>query len=212
MMNTNVSETGVVAAMFENRAAADTAREALVAAGVERGTIDVVDQNVGGHADEHARSHGIWERIRNTLVPHQHAHGYAEGVERGHATLFVRAPAERQAEVMALLEQQHPIDVMNRVQEWTAGGWSGVHRSQAAAAQTRAAQAADSGAEAARAPMLFEDRTFPDHVRTTGLLNEDGAGTGVGAPLVNPMGIAVPGIRVSGTDRVRRYEPAPDEI
>jgi hypothetical protein len=192
----------VIAAMFEDRASAEDARDSLVAAGLAPGGIDIVDQPAAtGHVTDeqaHAVSHGIWTRIREMFVPHPHAHGYAEAVERGHALLFVRGSAGEHARIITLLEQQHPIDVMTRVQEWRAAGWSGVHRSQAASPD-------DAGAP----QMLFEDHPYQDHIPATGLINENDHLRPIGAPLVNPMGIEVPGVRVSGSNRVRRYEPEP---
>jgi hypothetical protein len=171
----------VIAAMFEDRASAEDARDSLVAAGLAPGGIDIVDQPAAtGH------------------VTDEQAHGYAEAVERGHALLFVRGSAGEHARIITLLEQQHPIDVMTRVQEWRAAGWSGVHRSQAASPD-------DAGAP----QMLFEDHPYQDHIPATGLINENDHLRPIGAPLVNPMGIEVPGVRVSGSNRVRRYEPEP---
>jgi hypothetical protein len=187
--------------MFEDRGAADRARDALVAANVPADSIDIVDQPATPSHDAHAHSRGLWDRIREMFVPHEHAHAYAEGVERGHAMLFVRALPDRQTEVMELLERQHPIDVMKRVDDWTAAGWSGVHRSQTSASPAPVA----SGAVQARPRMLFENTRDPDHIRSTGLINENDASQGVGAPLRNPMGIEVPGVTWSGTSRVRQY-------
>lgn len=178
---------GVIAAMFDDRRAAEQARDALIGTGIDSGAIDLLDQPAP-HTDT-TGGHGLWQRIRDSLVPHAHAHGYAEGVERGHAMMFVHAPPDRQAEVMHLLEQLHPIDMMLRVQQWTDDGWSGVHRSQP---------------EPPR--MLFADQPDPGHLPATGLLNERDRVPLIGSPLVNPMGIEVPGQRWSGTGRVRRYE------
>jgi hypothetical protein len=187
----------VIAAMFEDRASAQDARDSLVSAGIAAGAVEIVDRPAPVTADQApAQSHGLFSRIRALFVPHQHAHGYAEAVERGHALLFVRDSADRHARIIELLEQQHPVDVMRRVEEWTAGGWNGVHRSQAAPSE---------GAPA----MLFEDHPYQDHIPATGLINEDDHVRPIGAPLVNPMGIEVPGVRLSGSNRVRRYEPDP---
>jgi hypothetical protein len=208
---TNLAETTpdaatgeVIAAMFADRAAAEAARDALVADGIATGGIDIVDQPAHPpgvtQAQAHAASHGLWTRIREMFVPHQHAHGYAEGVERGHAMLFVRDGTGQHDRIIALLERQHPIDVMNRVQEWTTAGWNGVHRSQAAP---------PSGAAGQRPVLLFQDHPYQDHIPATGLLNEDDHPRSLGAPLVNPMGIEIPGVQVTGSTRVRRYTPDP---
>jgi hypothetical protein len=178
--------TDVVAAMFEDQPAAVAARDALVGSGIASDAVEIVTAAPATPGAAHGSRH-VWQRIRDRFMPHPHAHGFAEGVERGHAMVFVRAPSHRQAAAMATLERHDPIDVMERSSQWTNSGWSGVHRSQ---------------------QLLFDDHPYPDHIPATGLINDDSSERGIGSPLVNPMGIEVQGVRQSGSDRVRRYERA----
>ncbi len=101
-----IAPTDVVAAMFETYVEAVSARETLVAAGIDAGAIDIVDQA----ASVPAPAPGTWNMLRERLVPEHHAHGYAEGIDRGHALLFVREAPAQQFRVMHLLEGLKPID------------------------------------------------------------------------------------------------------
>lgn len=181
----------VVAAMFETKAAADAAQAALVAAGVPREAISVV-----AAAPEASAGHNVWARIREVFDhAHHHAHIFAEGVARGRAMVFVRADQEAtQQTAMHTLEGLHPIDLNHRVSEWANAGWSGQH--------------AGMPAHEAVPPLMFSDIDDLDHIPTTGLLNETETVRPIGARLLNPMGIEVPGIAQSGTARVARYSPA----
>ncbi len=180
----------IVAAMFETEAAANEAKAALVAAGVPLAAISVV-----AAGPEAAPSHTIWRRIREIFVhDHNHAHIFAEGVARGRAMVFVRAAEEAtQQAAMRTLESRHPVDLNHRVSEWAKSGWSGQH--------------AGMPQHEAVPPLLFSDTEDLDHIPTTGLLNETESVRPIGARLLNPMGIEVPGIAQSGTSRVARYSP-----
>ena len=184
----NTPSGDVVAAMFETHEAAGAAQTALLAAGVPHTAISLVSAQAAG-----ASSHGIWQRIRAAFAhDHHHAHIFAEGVERGRAMVFVRAPDSAQQEAaMHTLEALHPIDLNHRVTEWAKSGWSGQH--------------AGMPAGEAVPPLLFADIEDLDHIPTTGLLNETSAVRPIGAKLLNPMGIEVPGISQTGTARVTRY-------
>ncbi len=88
---------------------------------------------------------GLWASIRSMFVPEEDAHGYAEGVERGHAMLVVRPRPEQREEAVRILESYEPIDFDARQAQWRESGWSGVHQGAAtvpgAAATTPAAAA-----------------------------------------------------------------------
>jgi hypothetical protein len=192
------SADDVITAMFENREAAERAGAALVAAGIGTDAVHVVDApHVAAHEAE-ARSHGIWHRVRAAFIEHHHAHVYAEALERGRSMVFVRSgdPAT-QERAMQVLEQHHPIDVAQRVRQWAETGWAGVHRSQPPTSQP---------ATTMPPPLLFQDRPDPDHIPSTGLINENDGAPPIGAPLVNPMGIEIPGIQRTGSARVLRYQ------
>ncbi len=186
----NTSGGDVVAAMFETHAAAEAAQGALTAAGIPATSISLV---VAPAPQTPARSEHIWQRIREIFThDHHHAHIFAEGVERGRTMLFVHATdATTQQTAMHTLEALHPIDLNHRVTEWASQGWSGQH--------------AGMPAHDPVPPLLFADQPDPDHIPATGLVNEPETIRPIGAKLLNPMGIEIPGISQTGSTRVSRY-------
>jgi hypothetical protein len=122
-ISTIPATSDLVAAMFADGDAARAARDALTGAGIPLAVIDVVDRDVAATETPDPHGHGLWARLHEMFTPHAHSHGYAEGVERGHAMVFVRAPAAQQPHVMHLLEGLQPLDVVQRAQDCTAARW-----------------------------------------------------------------------------------------
>jgi hypothetical protein len=129
MSETGVGTTGVhIVALYEDAAAAEAARTALIAAGVSSTSIIVLDQ---GYAARPAESEdGLWGILKHALVPDDHAHAYAEGVARGHA-LVLADVSETDTEVAVVtLRSSGPVDIDTRANEWTKAGWNGVNGGQ----------------------------------------------------------------------------------
>jgi uncharacterized protein (TIGR02271 family) len=136
-----------IAAMFENYAQAKAARDALEKAGVNRLSVEILDQSGAAEDTSFAyerHEEGIWGAIKNLFMPDDHAHLYAEGIRRGYAMLLVRTDASHQERVLSLLEAQNPVDVDTHAAEWRQQGWSGIHRGQSGweVQRTAAARAA----------------------------------------------------------------------
>jgi len=114
-----------IAALFETVAAAQAARTALMAAGVDAARILVLDRNnpaSGAH-----RAVALWRALKRRVVPNVHAHLYAEAVTRGHPLLFADVDTTQHAAAVAALEAAHPLDVEAHVANWCEGGWTGTH-------------------------------------------------------------------------------------
>ncbi len=117
-----------IVAMFDTYAQARSAREALVSAGVPTSAIDLLDRE-GDVSDTNftyeRTDEGFWGAIKRLFVPEEDAPSYAEGVRRGHALLVVRPEGTQRERVIAVLEQQNPVDLDTRESEWRSSGWSG---------------------------------------------------------------------------------------
>ena len=159
-----------IVAMFEDRAEADAARDALEAAGgIERSRIQIMDSS-GMAAETRSydvqRDEGLWAAIKSFFMPDEDAHVYAEGVRRGHAMLVVQAGKVEKESILSILDSLNPIDVETSASEWREGGWSGVHQGQAAWEAGRSASATTSpsvgfGAETAASSPLGVEATEP---------------------------------------------------
>ncbi|HEX4260987.1 MAG TPA: YsnF/AvaK domain-containing protein [Acetobacteraceae bacterium] len=148
-----------IVAMFETYEEARSARDKLEASGIARSEMDLLDSNAQeGDFDRRYESTGtgLWASIRSMFVPEDDAHGYAEGVERGHAMLVVRPSPEQRDEAVRILESYEPIDFDARQAQWRESGWSGVHQgaAPAAAAVNPSPQQRDAGRTGSEADAL----------------------------------------------------------
>ena len=127
-MGAGMEDGHQIVAMFDSYAEARRARDALVSAGVPGSALDLLDRNAeaGDTNFTYERTdEGFWGAIKRLFVPEEDAPSYVEGVRRGHALLVVRPEASQRERVIALLEQQNPVDLDTREAEWKSGGWTG---------------------------------------------------------------------------------------
>jgi uncharacterized protein (TIGR02271 family) len=144
-MNTSTStatgeRSNQVVAMFETYDQASAARDALVAAGIDRGRIELLDRSARAEdASFHYERNegGFWSALSGMFMPDEDSHVYAEGLHRGHAMLIVRAAPGEQDHIISLLDTQNPLDVDTQAAQWRQNGWPGTY----AGAQSRATQA-----------------------------------------------------------------------
>jgi hypothetical protein len=124
-----MTSTGIhIAALFETTATAHAARNALVAAGVDAGSILVLDRGQSATATKS----GIWATVKHMLVPDDHAHPYAEGISRGHPLVVADVTEAQRDAAEAALRAAHPINIETRAQAWEDAGWDGVHEGEEA--------------------------------------------------------------------------------
>ncbi len=122
--------TRQIVAMFDTYEQARAARDKLVGSGVASDEIELLDRNAepaDATVPYERTSTGFWGAIKRLFVPEEDAHGYAEGLERGHAMLVVRPRAGQREEVVRILESFDPIDFDDRQEQWRGEGWSGVN-------------------------------------------------------------------------------------
>lgn len=123
----NVHDNQIVA-LYDSEAHARAARDTLVANGVPQQAIRITDREqdrfVGGVDYEHNDT-GIWGAIKSLFMPDEDAHGYAEGVRRGHAILVVQPDAAMDRHrLVELLEGTSPVDFDAKLEEWRQAGYS----------------------------------------------------------------------------------------
>jgi uncharacterized protein (TIGR02271 family) len=112
-----------IVAVFENADRARTAREALIAAGIDNAKMEVL---------ENRNDLDTWTAIKRHAVPDEDTHLYAEGLGRGHSILVIQATAGEHDRVMEVLSRSDPIDIDDHAAQWRKSGWSGVHPGKAA--------------------------------------------------------------------------------
>ena len=123
----NVHDNQIVA-MYETDAQARAARDTLVSNGVPERAIRVNtgEQNpLAGGVDYEPNNTGFWGSIKSLFMPDEEAHGYAEGVRRGHAILVVQPDATMDRHrIVELLESTDPVDFDAKLEEWRQAGYS----------------------------------------------------------------------------------------
>ena len=152
-----------IVTLYETPADAAAARDAVVAAGVPFAAVKLIDRQANeleAGVDYERQDGGLWGVIRSFFVgDDSQAHGYAEGVRRGHAVLMVSPPPGMRLAAVHALESAHPIDFDARLEEWRSAGWDNLH-----AQQVQAQAAATSGGTAT----VYDTSTHTSHVETTG--------------------------------------------
>ncbi len=123
----NIHDNQIVA-MYETEAQARAARDTLISNGVPERAIHVnagEQDHIAAGADYERNNTGFWGSIKSLFMPDEEAHGYAEGVRRGHAVLVVRPDATMDRHrIVELLESTDPVDFDAKLEEWRQAGYS----------------------------------------------------------------------------------------
>lgn len=130
MSMTSTSDYGAsrsLTAMFDTRAEADRAVEALRAAGIA----DVVltgGENAGytaERAENRTEERGFFEALGDFFFPDEDRYVYAEGLNRGGFLVTVsNIPAHQYETALDILDDEGAVDLDARESEWRSQGWS----------------------------------------------------------------------------------------
>ena len=126
-----------IVAVFEDEAAARTAHDALVQAGVPQSQVQVVAHVAGDAAKgvSQAEDKAVGDQILSAfmgLFTHDDHHDYTHAVNEGHAMVVVTPVGDTDRhQVIKVLEQSQPIDFDAKLAEWRQAGYdqSGAARS-----------------------------------------------------------------------------------
>lgn len=125
-----------IVAMYETEARARAARDTLISNGIPEQAIRITDREqdrFAGGVDYERNDAGLWGAIRSLFMPDEEAHGYAEGVNRGHAILVVQPDVTMDRHrIITVLEGTDPIDFDAKLEEWRQAGYSHPSTMQAA--------------------------------------------------------------------------------
>src|SRR4051812_40452402 len=129
-------------AMYDDRGAAEAARDRLVALGVPSG--DVTIRGTGAGTTTGAASaeedKGFWASLADLFAPEEDRHAYAEGLRRGGYLLSARVPDGLEDRASDVLERSGAVDIDERAESWRQSGWTG-HQAGAAGGSGSAASA-----------------------------------------------------------------------
>lgn len=124
--------TYTVTAMFDNRADADEAVNALIKAGFDRdhvrlvpGTERDVDVDPEVRRSQGSGDPGFWTSLRELFLPGDDSSLYAEGLRRGGYLVSVRTTSATHDRAVDILDDEGTIDLDERAQSWRTEGWTG---------------------------------------------------------------------------------------
>lgn len=164
-----------VNALFDTRAHAETARQDLIAAGIQNDAIALIGEGdivePADASDDPAESGGFWDALKSLFMPEEDRHQFAEGVRRGGITVSVRTDTSNHDRVVDILDRDGAIDLDERQESWRNDGWTGY-------------TANDPLAEA-RTPDLAIDGDIEDLSYTPA--SDATAGFGASAPTLFPL-------------------------
>lgn len=115
-----------IVAVFENREAAQMARDSLLELGLNRDHISIVDQSSNQRTLNTPAAHGsFWAHIKEMFMPDEDRSTLEESVRRGGFVVIATADDARADEVIARLERAGAVNLNEREEQWRAGGWKG---------------------------------------------------------------------------------------
>src|SRR3954465_5303317 len=114
-------------AMYDDRGAAEAARDRLVALGVPSGDVTIHGTNAGAttSAAPAEEDKGFWASLADLFAPEEDRHAYAEGLRRGGHLLSARVPEGLEDRAIDLLENSGAVDVDERGGGRGPGGGAG---------------------------------------------------------------------------------------
>jgi len=149
--------TRTITAMFDTRAEAERAVEALASqAGLDRSAVHI---GAGAQEREHE---GFLSSLKSLFVPDEDRYAYAEGIRRGGAVVTAQVEESRIDRAMDVLEQQGAVDLDEREAEWRRSGWSGYTGATAAAGTAGVVGGSSDGTRTGLAAMPGSTSGAPD--------------------------------------------------
>lgn len=111
-----------IVAVYENNTCAHLARDALLAAGIARSAVHVLERTgsapVGGKPTQEDRRQSLWSALSSFFEPVENASAYHLVSDRGHAVLVVTPdPHLDRQRVVGLLEATSPLGCQPKLTE-----------------------------------------------------------------------------------------------
>src|SRR5215207_6484490 len=120
-----------ITAFFDNRQDADEAIQRLVAEGISRTGINIVEGSQGSaQGSTAARSSsqedmGFCDALKDLFLPDEDRSTYAEGLRRGGYLVTVRASDPQYERVIGILDDEGTVNLDEREASWRQEGWTG---------------------------------------------------------------------------------------
>ena len=158
--------TQTITAMYDDKAAAESAMDRLVAAGIPKGSVRLVPGNTAAttsstSAYDHKRDEGgFWGSLKDAFMPDEDRYTYTEGLSRGGTMLSATVEETQVQTALDIMDDHGSIDLDEREATWRKEGWAG-YSATSSTASGGTAQAGTSGAVAARGTAQDSAETIP---------------------------------------------------
>ena len=117
-----------VTAFFDSRADAEAAIDRIVATGVSRSDIRMVEgRDSGAATTTHHEERGFFEALGDFFMPDEDRAAYAEGLNRGGYLVSLNTTAGNRDAILDILDDEGTVDMDAREESWRSEGWSSEH-------------------------------------------------------------------------------------
>ncbi|HZF76287.1 MAG TPA: YsnF/AvaK domain-containing protein [Acetobacteraceae bacterium] len=146
-----------ITAMFDSRAEAERAREALIGLGLSASQVQMhPTEDLTTQATSVRKDSGFMASLANMFMPDEDRHTYSEGMRRGHFMISAEVEERHMDHAMDALEAAGAVDLDTREAEWRNQGWQGA----AAAGGTGAVIGTSSSSDATGVSAMPGDATM----------------------------------------------------
>jgi len=154
-----------ITAMFDSRAEAERARDALMGLGLNASQVQMHPQeDLTTQATSVREDRGFMASLANMFMPDEDRHTYHEGMRRGHFMISAEVEERHVDHAMDALEAAGAVDLDTREAEWRGQGWQG-----AAGGATGGAVIGTSSSTDAMGVSATTDNTTTAHTGTANL-------------------------------------------
>lgn len=115
-----------IVGFFDNRTEAERVKDDLLASGIDRNDIDIMEPSSGGEP-------GFWEKIKDFFgaADEQDRQIYAEAARRGAVAVSVDADNDvEENRAVEVMQRYNAIDLDQRQRDWQAEGWQATRTTQ----------------------------------------------------------------------------------
>ena len=188
-----------IVALYDTMSEANKARDMLVSAGVDAGSVQVTDKSsdtMAGGVDYESGNHGMWGAIKSLFMPDDEAHAYNHAIRSGHAMVIVSpARTANREQIIHTLEASNPIDFDAKLEEWRQSGYDYQGASSTSGTQSTTVNRAGG----VPANYAVNQTTVTDNIPASAGMASTAATTGASAMASIPASMAKPMAAATGT-------------
>ena len=114
-----------VTAFFDDRGTAQAAIDDLIASGLERSRVTLVEGGAEPVAHEAVPSDhkGLWQTVKEFFMADEDRYAYGEGLRRGGFLVSVETGDGDHDRIVDILDRDGAVDIDARAADWTLEGW-----------------------------------------------------------------------------------------